>query len=128
MPDWSIKIVQLDSGETVFVPDLQGAQPGDPLQTWQDDLVSWNNTTNKTHQPWPTDSSYQPLPDSQVLPRGSATYMSDEIPPGESSTPSYDVPPPPAANPPLETWTIYYCCKKHPTEHGTIVATTVPTS
>src|ERR1044072_5516821 len=128
MPDWSIKIVKLDSGETAFVPDLQGAEPGDPLHVGQDDLVSWNNTTNKKHQPWPTDSNYKPLPKSQVLPRGSANYMSDPIPPGESSTPAYDIPGPPEADPPLELWKIYYCCKQHPTEQGLIIATIVPTS
>jgi len=73
MPDWSIKIVSTDAG-AAFVPGLQGAKPGDPLQAQQDDLVTWNNTTDETHQPWPTDASDNPLPDSKVLPRGSANY------------------------------------------------------
>ena len=125
MPDWSIKIVSTGSGaEAAFVPDLQGAKPGDPLQAWQDDLVTWNNTTHATHQPWPTDASYTPLPDSQV-PRGSADYLSDTIPAGESSRPSYDVAQP-TGNP--QSWTVYYCCKLHPTERGTIVATVIPSS
>lgn len=131
MPDWSIKIVELDSGETVFVPDLAGAQPGDPLHAWQDDLVSWNNTTDKKHQPWPTDSSYKPLPKSKVT-RDSPNYMSDVIFPGTSSTPAYDVQGPPQTDPPSktppQTWNIYYCCKKHPTEQGFIIVTPVPTS
>ncbi len=119
MPDWSIKIVP--SGKSAaFVPDLQGAEPGDPLQAQQDDLVTWNNTTKKTHQPWPTDSNYNPLPVSQV-PRGSANYLSDPIPPGESSRPSYDT---------AVVGTVYYCCLKHKSaksERGTIIVSAVPT-
>jgi hypothetical protein len=135
MPDWSIKIVPAASGGgAAFVPDLLGAQPGDPLQAQQDDLVTWNNTTSETHQPWPADENYNPLPDSQVLPRGSAGYLSDEIPPGGSSRPSYDVAQPPlppdaphGARPPA-TWNVFYCCKLHPTvasERGMIVGTAV---
>lgn len=125
MPDWSIKIISTSAG-AAFVPDLQGANPGDPLQAQQDDLVTWNNTTGDSHQPWPTDSSYDPLPAE----RGSANYLSDEIPPGESSRPSYDVAQP-VTDPPPDNWTVYYYCKLHPTvetERGTIEATTVPTS
>ena len=125
MPDWSIKIVSTGSGaRAAFVPDLVGAKPGDPLQAQQDDLVTWNNTTKQTHQPWPTDSHYKPLPDSQV-PRGSANYLSDPIPAGQSSRPSYDVAQP---DDEPETWTVYYCCKQHPTERGKIIATVVPSS
>ena len=129
MPDWSIRIVPSNSGTgAAFVPDLQGTNEGDPLIAQQDDLVSWNNTTDDTHQPWPTDSSYNPLSESQVLPRGSANYLSDPIPPGESSRPSYDVAQP-STSP--ASWTVYYYCKLHPeitTERGTIEATTPPTS
>ena len=127
MPDWSIKIVQTGSG-AAFVPDLAGAKPGDPLQAQQDDLVTWNNITNDSHQPWPSDANYNPLPDSQVLPRGSANYLSDVIPPQSSSRPSYDVAQP-AGPPPPPTWTVYYCCKLHPgvaSERGTIVGTVPP--
>ncbi|HKV39641.1 MAG TPA: hypothetical protein VJX67_10535 [Blastocatellia bacterium] len=129
MADWSIKIVPSSSGDgATFVPDLRGAKPGDPLRAQQDDLVTWNNTTDVTHQPWPTDQNYNPLPDSQVLPRGSANYLSDEILARGSSRPSYDVAQP-ASKP--QNWTVYYYCKLHPdiaTERGTIVATTIPTS
>jgi len=131
MPDWSIKIVQAGGG-TAFVPDLYGAKPGDPLQAQQDDLVTWNNTTDDPHQPWPTDASYQPLPDSEV-PRGSAKYLSDVIPPQGSSRPSYDVAQPDAVPPSTtkpSTWTVYYYCKIHPeatSERGTIVGTVPPT-
>jgi hypothetical protein len=131
MPDWSIKIVQAGSG-AAFVPDLYGAKPGDPLQTQQDDLVTWNNTTDDPHQPWPTDANYQPFPDSDV-PRGSAKYLSDVIPPQGSSRPSYDVaqpsPVPPSTTGP-STWTVFYYCKNHPditSERGTIVGTVPPT-
>ncbi|HEY6320050.1 MAG TPA: hypothetical protein VJA16_00645 [Thermoanaerobaculia bacterium] len=127
MPDWSIKIVQAGSGAE-FVPDLYGAKPGDPLKTQQDDLVTWNNTTNDPHQPWPSDANYNPLPDAQVLPRGGPSYLSDVIPAQGSSRPSYDVAQP-AGTPQPSTWTVYYCCKLHPTvasERGTIVGTVPP--
>jgi hypothetical protein len=117
MPDWSIKIVH-EAGATTFEPAQQNA--------WQDDLVTWNNTTDVTHQPWPTDQVYNPLPDSEVT-RGSANYLSDPIPPHQSSRPSYNVQGS-DLSPPPSSWTIYYCCKLHPNERGTIEATAVPTS
>ena len=134
MADWSIKIVPAASGSgAAFVPDIIGYGPGDPLPAQQDDLVTWSNMTKETHQPWPTDSSYNPLSEANVLPRGSANYMSDPILPDESSRPSYDVSQPtlpPPAKPP-NNWTVYYFCKLHPnveTERGTIQASVPPTS
>jgi hypothetical protein len=62
------------------------------------------------------------------VPRGSAKYLSDEIPPQGSSRPSYDVAQP-AGPPPPSTWTVYYYCKRHPdviSERGTIVGTVPP--
>jgi hypothetical protein len=129
MPDWSIKIVPAATGDgAAFQPDVPGYNVGEPLPAQQDDLVSWANTTDDTHQPWPTDSNYEPLSEAQVLPRGSANYLSDPIPPGESSRPSYDVAQP-SSQP--NSWTVYYFCKLHPTittERGTIEATVPPTS
>jgi hypothetical protein len=139
MPDWSIKIVPASSGGgAAFQPSVRGAQPGDPLQAQQDDLVSWNNTTQDPHQPWQTDSKYQPLSTAWVNAHPDL-YMSDPIPAQRSSSPGYDVakpstfvpqpgqkPPPPAGQ-----WTIYYFCKNHPnitSERGTIVASPPPTS
>jgi hypothetical protein len=119
MPDWTIKIVPSGSGKGAsFAPGAQAAQ--------QDDLVCWNNTTKETHQPWPTDENYNPLD----VARGSAEYLSDAIPPGQSSRPSYDVAQP-AASPPLSEWTVYYYCAKHPnrtSERGTIVGSLIPDS
>jgi hypothetical protein len=118
MPDWSIKIVpaasQIAGAPAAFVPDLKGAKPGDPLAVQADDLVTWNNTTNEAHWPWPTDSNYTPLPDNQVS-GGAGNYLSNEIPAGKSSRPSYDV------VFPTSVTTIYYCCKLHPKERGTMV-------
>jgi len=129
MADWSIKIVPAASGGgAAFVPDLVGYGPGDALPAQQDDLVTWGNETDETHQPWPTDSNYVPLSEAQVLPRGSANYLSDPIPPKESSRPSYDVSQPDSQP---NAWTVYYFCKLHPdceTERGTIEATVVPSS
>jgi len=114
MPDWSIKIVpSVSGGGASFVPNNLVAQ--------QDDLVTWNNTTNETHQPWPTDANYKP---KDVKP-GSPEYLSNEIPAGGSSRPSYDVAQPAAVAPakPPNEWTVYYYCSKHPnvvSERGTI--------
>ncbi|MGH9823154.1 MAG: cupredoxin domain-containing protein [Blastocatellia bacterium] len=110
MADWSIKIVPGSDEAAEFVPDLKGYQAGDPLPAQQDDLVSWNNTTNKTHQITavpPTNS-----------PTGYLEFTTDPIPAGESSRPSYDVAP----------GTVNYFCKLHDNEKGTIIATVPPSS
>ncbi|HEY2094017.1 MAG TPA: hypothetical protein VGJ81_19250 [Thermoanaerobaculia bacterium] len=126
MPDWSIKIVPSSTGDgAAFLPDLQGKKPGDPLETLADDLVTWNNTTEDEHQPWPADDTYTALPNDQVLPRGGPNYLSDIIPAGGSSRPSYDVAQPAGPDPdnPPPTWTVYYICALHPyveSERGTI--------
>ena len=128
MPDWSIKIVPAASGDgAAFQPDLQNYGPGDALPVQQDDLVTWDNTTTETHQPWMTDSDYQPIaPDPQ---RGDPKYMSDPIPPNQSSRPSWDVIGP--SDPKATAWKIYYYCALHPTvesERGILLASAFPTS
>ena len=124
MPDWSIKIVPSPIGTgAAFQPDLQGAAPGDPLRTMQDDLVTWNNTTGQTHQPWPAGPDFSPFTPDQVQ-RGTPNYLSDPIPAGQSSRPSYDVAQPTDTPPPPATWTVYYVCAVHPnveSERGTII-------
>ena len=124
MPDWSVKIVPLPTGEgAAFQPDLQGAVPGDPLRTMQDDLVTWNNTTGQTHQPWPAGPDFSPFTPDQVQ-RGTPNYLSDPIPAGQSSRPSYDVAQPTDTTPAPATWTLYYVCAVHPnveSERGTII-------
>src|SRR4051794_4042741 len=125
MPDWSIKIVPAPhpspQAQAGFMPDLHGAKPGDPLQAQVADDVSWNNTTQEPHWPWPANANFQPLPDSQV-PRGSENYLSDEISPGGSSRPTYSVVIPASGS------IIYYCCKLHPSEHGTIAVSAIPSA
>src|SRR2546421_409944 len=104
MADWSVKIVEIDE-VAAFVPDFPNAKQGDPLQAQQDDLVSWNNTTDNVHQPWETDSQYNPKTSSD---------LSDVIEPGGTSQ-TYEV---------SQTGTIYYYCSQHPSdvsERGTIV-------
>jgi hypothetical protein len=122
MPDWKININPAGGG-AAFVPAIHGAKAGDPLAAGQDDLVTWANNTKQKHQPWPATSSWAPLPDDQV-PRTSPLYLSDPIAAGGSSRPSYDVAQP-AAVPPATTgpaqWTVYYICKNHPNERGTII-------
>ena len=116
MPDWTVKIVPASNGGAKFSPSAQQAQ--------QDDLVCWNNTTNETHQPWPTDEEYNPLDVS----RSSPQYLSDPIPAQRSSRPSYDVAQP-SGSPP--NWTVFYYCATHPDrdlERGQIIAQQTPTS
>jgi len=43
-----------------------GAHPDSPLITQLDDIVTWNNTTNQKHWPWPVDANNNLLPDSAV--------------------------------------------------------------
>lgn len=120
MPDWSIKIIPDAQGAPVaIVPDLKGSKQGDPLQAQVDDLVSWNNTTDKSCQPWPTDSNYKLLPDNQVSQQNN-NYLSDPIPAGLSSRPSYDVVMPTWLTP-SDGNVIYYCLKEYPKVRGTIV-------
>ncbi|MEA2240104.1 MAG: hypothetical protein QOC81_4828 [Thermoanaerobaculia bacterium] len=125
--DWSITIVSLDSGGAAFQPDLMGAQPGDPLQAGNADLISWNNRTSNEHQPWAADDQYQPLPESQIMKVDSngnpGNYLSDPIPPWQPSTPAYTtyIATNLAGYAFTDTTTIYYVCKNHPDEHGQII-------
>jgi len=122
MPVWSIKIVATPSGQpAAFQPDLPGAKPGDPLNVLSGDLVTWNNTTDETYQPWPTDSSgnlLQEEPNGPVGPRGSANYLSDPIPGNAASRPSWNV-----VQIISGQNTIYYCIKTLPQVRGTIEIT-----
>src|ERR1041385_833622 len=114
MADWLINIVSSVSGEASFVVD--GGTQGQPLDAHQDDTVSWNNQTNDEHQPWQTNSSYEPLDQAPLV---------DPIPEGEPSV-SYNCTSP-AANP--QHWTVYYYCRNHPNnpnERGTINVTAWP--
>jgi hypothetical protein len=74
VPDWSIRIVPVNpshpAGPAEFEP--QGESPGRPLEAWVGDTVTWNNTTDAAHWPWPTDADYKPL---NVQP-GDLGYMS----------------------------------------------------
>lgn len=112
--DWSITIVPSGSS-AAFQP--QNGKPGQPQNAENADLISWNNRTGEKHQPWPATSDWTPLPDSQIT-KGSAgcTYLSDEIDPWSSSSPAYLCQAPTSGS-----TTIYYVCKFHPNEHGTIV-------
>lgn len=120
--DWSITIVALDSGGAAFQPDLMGAKPGDPLQTQNADLISWNNRTADVHQPWPADDHYQAVLPQDIVKGNGGNYLSDPIPAWEPSTPSYLTAVPATAASGQST-TIYYICRNHPDEHGTIIVT-----
>lgn len=110
--DWSIKIVPAASGELAeFTPNPQQAQV--------DDLLSWNNRTGESHWPWPADSSFTPMSEEDA--KQTANWLSTEIPPWESSTPAYVCPSLPDGT---SQQTLYYVCKLHPDEHGTIDLTT----
>ncbi|HJQ27142.1 MAG TPA: hypothetical protein VKA60_24855 [Blastocatellia bacterium] len=103
MPDWSIKIIPGSKGAT-FAPN--------PLPAEQDDLVSWNNTTDDTHQIEVTAPEQNP-------------FRTHPIPAGEPSSPAYDVAQPPKSKP--ANWTATYRCILHADEQGTIKARIVPT-
>jgi|tagenome__1003787_1003787.scaffolds.fasta_scaffold20803591_2 hypothetical protein len=121
MPDWSIKIVPAGTGGgAAFVPDLKGAHPGDPLKAWQDDLVSWKNTTGKTHQIELVNVVW-----GGATPSTPPVFETKPIPAAGSSRPTYDVAQP---KPAPSAWTVHYRCKLHPQEQGTIEATVYPTS
>jgi hypothetical protein len=109
MPDWSIKIVPSGTGGgAAFVPD--------PLNAWQDDLVSWNNTTGVTHQ-------IELVEIAWAAGASAPSFATDPIPKQGSSRPSYDV-----AQPSPSAWIVRYRCKLHPQEQGTIKVTVYPTS
>ncbi len=113
--DWSIKITPPTSGNlAVFTPDLIGAQPGQPLQTENMDIVSWNNRTSEAHWPWPLGSDGQPLSGEDAKVQG--LYLCDEIPEWESSSPGYVT-----TAPAKGSTTINYICRIHPKETGSIV-------
>jgi hypothetical protein len=125
MSDLSIKIgnpgkggsKKSGGGNSKFSPNPQFAQQGDN--------ISWNNTTNETHQPWPLDANGNPITN---LPRDDPRYLSDPIPPNNPSTPPYGVAQP-AGKP--ATWTVNYICLNHPkrtSERGSIVAQVTPQS
>jgi hypothetical protein len=74
---WSIKIIDLGGGKIAFQPDLPGAQQNQPLGVNKNDLVTWNNTTNKTL----TLKSINPA----------STFLTDPIPAGKVSDPIFKV-------------------------------------
>ena len=135
MPTWSIEIVEKD-GVTTFSPRNQNAL--------QEDMISWNNTTDDRHQPWMLDANGNPVADPRtkidpnkpldecVNPPGPPnfdpksrqvpTYLSDCIAPGASSRPAFNVTVPAGLTSPIS-----YYCKVHPqnaSERGTITLTT----
>lgn len=111
--DWSIKIIT-SGNSAAFQPDVPGGKPNEPLQAQNADIVSWNNRTPEPHQPWPTETADGP-PIAGVK-RGDPNYLADPISPWESSTPAYL-----CVAPQTGTTTVYYCCKFHTNERGSIV-------
>jgi hypothetical protein len=74
-------------------------------------------TTAAAHWPWPTDANYHPL----VMQRTSPAYMSDEIPAGRGSRPTFNVG--------TKITLLHYYCKNHPheqSERGTINVIAIP--
>lgn len=111
--DWSVQIVSTPEGGAGFMPNLgPGSKVGDPLQAQVDDIVTWGNDTEDTHQPWPVQADgITPVPYPYTgLP---ANYLSDPIEKGGSSTPQFVV----TGN---VGDTIKYCCRFHPDERGQI--------
>ena len=103
MADWPIRIVPGANPDDPpkFICDLQPT-PGlllaqgplnanDPNGESSPDSIHWYNGTTKPQQPWPADDiTFKPLPPDKVGPRGKkSNYLSDEIPPGHSSRPTW---------------------------------------
>jgi plastocyanin len=92
----------------ISIDQSAGTTSFDPQATttaYVNDLLYWNNTTNDSHQPWETDSNYNPKASSD---------LSNVIAPGDPSQ-TYEI---------SRSGTIYYYCRQHPTdvsERGTIV-------
>jgi hypothetical protein len=108
--DLNIRIVGAIPAQ--FVP--QGGIPGTPLLVHEGDNVSWGNATQAAHQPWPTKQNGEPLTEAQVK-ADPSLFLSDEIPKKQSSldwkaTPSS-----------VTGKVIFYCCKRHEGEFGSIV-------
>ena len=99
LPQRTINI-QGTGKSTSFSPQALQATSGWP--------INWYNQTNQPHQPWQTDKNYQPQQQST---------LAGVIQPGTTSLVYTLNPPTPGAN----SWTVYYCCKLHPNERGTIV-------
>ena len=74
---WSIKIIDLGGGKIAFQPDLPGAKQNQPLGVNKNDLVTWNNMTNKTV----TLKSINPA----------STFLTEPIPAGKVSDPMFKV-------------------------------------
>jgi len=108
MPDWSIMIVTT-SGGVKFQPDIEDAEPGDPLEVEQGDLVSWNNTTDQTYRPIAT----TPLFIGGTSPPVPAQLTASPIQP-HSPSPYFNVTQPTGT-------TIDYICEGHPEIQGRIV-------
>jgi hypothetical protein len=106
--NWSITITGgSNTTPASFVPYVYTeGPPQTALQAQEGDIISWNNQTQLTHQPWQTDSTYG-------IGTGANTPLCDPVAPFESSRPGYV---------PGDTGLIYYACKTHPDlpEHGQI--------
>ena len=74
---WSIKIIDIGGGKIAFQPDLPGAKKNQPLGVNKNDLVTWNNTTNKT------------ITLKSINPK--STFLTDPIPAGKVSDPIFKV-------------------------------------
>ena len=109
--NWSITIT--GGSETTpasFVPDVYTEGPAETALLAQNgDVISWNNQTQLTHQPWQTDDTF-------VIGSGANTQLCDAVDSFRSSEPGYC---PDTESTPS---TIYYACKTHPdlAEHGQI--------
>jgi hypothetical protein len=137
MADWSIRIIpnpnRIADRPILLVPDLVDAQPGDPLEAQNDDLVSWNNETGQPYQPWPTDAlgnlepvggkTPPPAPPPFPLPSPDL-YLSDMIPANLSSSPAYNVVMPASGS------IVHYClidANGNPTKvRGQIIVSAIP--
>ena len=133
MPDWKITITTDSNGKPVaFVPAQPNGKPGGTLIAEAGDIVTWDNQSDEACWPWPTDSSGNPLPDSNVSTEF-GNYLSNKIAGGDPSTPYFNPVDPLVTDPtttPRKTvaapYTLTYCCKLHPTIKGAILVNPIP--
>ncbi len=116
MAEWSISIVPTGAASGPQAAFVSRLQP-DGVNATTGDVVTWNNETPDTHQPWPADDQFNPL--KGVTP-SDQNYLSNPIPAKHSSRPSWIVRNLTTNKPPVR---FCYVCALHPDEQGVITIT-----
>jgi|RhiMetdeSRZDD1v2_1073273.scaffolds.fasta_scaffold211883_2 hypothetical protein len=111
MAEYPIRIVGTIPAR--FVPD-QG-KPCHPLRARLTDRISWGNDTKAIHHPWPTKENGEPLTEEEIAQETLLALVEEPIQPGRAS-PLW-----PVTKSKFTGNIIFYCCKRHEGEFGSIV-------